>query len=51
MQQLLKNGAEAYVQTTKCQNLISLAATIVENELELVAHFLSISRHQESSTK
>jgi len=30
---------------TKCQ---SLAATIVENELELVAPFLPINRHQES---
>jgi len=52
MQQLLKNGA--YVQTTKCQNLVnlaSLAATIIEDELKLVAPFLSISRHQKSSTK
>jgi len=54
MQQLLKNGAIAYVQTTECQNLVSLAsltAIIIEDELELVAPFLSISRHQESSTK
>jgi len=54
LQQLLKNGAVAYVQTTKCQNLVNLAsltATIIEDELELVAPFLSISRHQKSSTK
>jgi len=32
----------------KCQ---SLTAIIIEDELELLAPFLSINRHQESSTK
>jgi hypothetical protein len=51
VQQLLMNGVVAYVQTTKYQNLVSLATIIVEDELELVAPFLSISKHQESITK
>ena len=51
VQQLLMNGVVAYVQTTKYQNLISLATIIVEDELELVAPFLPISKHQESITK
>jgi hypothetical protein len=51
VQQLLMNGVVAYVQTIKYQNLVSLATIIVEDELELVAPFLSISKHQESITK
>jgi hypothetical protein len=51
VQQLLMNGVVAYVQTTKYQNLVSLATIIVEDELELVAPFLPISKHQESITK
>jgi len=51
VQQLLMNEVVAYVQTTKYQNLVSLATIIVEDELELVAPFLPISIHQESITK
>jgi len=40
----------AHVQKTKCQSLVSLSATIIEDEVKLVAPFLPINRHQESST-